>query len=399
MKSVSYQFARRTNRMKASIIREILKIASRPNVISFAGGLPAPTAFPLKAFERATRQALSEDGTRALQYMVTEGHLGLKEYLCGWLGKQGLKASPAQMMFTHGSQQGLELVGKIFLNPGDKILVEDPTYLGAIQCFNGYEATYVTVPMDESGMQTDRVDALLKKHRIKFIYTVPTFHNPAGITMTLERRKALLAVARRHNVPIIEDDPYGLLRFKGSAVPSLYELARGKGVVYMSTFSKLLSPGIRLGLLIAEDAVMKQLLYAKQATDLQNNTLIQYAVYHYCKNGNLETHIPKIIKDYKRRAGVMMASIRESFPPSVKFQEPEGGMFVWCELPRPLRASDVFKAAIKENVAFVDGSVFYANGGGENTMRLNFTSSTDEAIRTGIARLGRVIGDQLKKLG
>jgi len=272
MKSVSYQFARRTNRMKASIIREILKIASRPNVISFAGGLPAPTAFPLKAFERATRQALSEDGTRALQYMVTEGHLGLKEYLCGWLGKQGLKASPAQMMFTHGSQQGLELVGKIFLNPGDKILVEDPTYLGAIQCFNGYEATYVTVPMDESGMQTDRVDALLKKHRIKFIYTVPTFHNPAGITMTLERRKALLAVARRHNVPIIEDDPYGLLRFKGSAVPSLYELARGKGVVYMSTFSKLLSPGIRLGLLIAEDAVMKQLLYAKQATDLQNNT-------------------------------------------------------------------------------------------------------------------------------
>lgn len=395
--SPSYQFARRTTRMRASIIREILKIAARPNVISFAGGLPAPTAFPLKEFDKALKAALRVDGTRALQYMVTEGHAGLKSYLCGWLARQGLKARPDQMVFTHGSQQGLELVAKIFLNPGDQILVEDPTYLGAIQCFNGYEVRYVTVPIDSDGMRTDLLERALSRNRVKFIYTVPTFHNPAGVTMSLERRKALIAAARRHNVPIIEDDPYGLLRFTGKALPSLYALAKGRGVIYMSTFSKLLSPGIRLGLLVAEDEVMKQLLYAKQATDLQNNTLIQYAVYHYCKAGSLERHIPNIIRDYRHRAGVMMEAIRRHFPAGVECVEPEGGMFVWCRLPGKLRAADVFKAAIRQNVAFVDGSVFYANGGGENTMRLNFTNSTDDAIRTGIARLGATIDALSKK--
>ncbi len=399
MKRSLYTFARRTKRMRASIIREILKIASRPNVISFAGGLPAPTAFPLKEFGAAIRKALTVDGVRSLQYYITEGHLGLKTYLCRWLGKQGLKVDPSEMVFTHGSQQGLELVAKILLNPGDKILVEDPTYLGAIQCFNGYEVKYITVPIDSEGMQTDNLDALLRRHKIRFIYTVPTFHNPAGVTMSLRRRKALLAAAKRHNVPVIEDDPYGLLRFKGAVMPSLYQLARGKGVVYMTTFSKLLSPGIRLGMLVAGQEVMQQLLYAKQASDLQNNTLIQYAVYHYCQAGNLERHIPKIIKDYKRRAGVMMESIRKHFPASVNYIEPEGGMFVWCQLPKHVKASDVFKSAIAKNVAFVDGSVFYANGGGENTMRLNFTNSTDDAIRTGIARLGAVIEREIAKAG
>jgi 2-aminoadipate transaminase len=397
MSRLPYVFARRTNRMRASIIREILKIASRPNVISFAGGLPAPTSFPLKEFEKALRETLRVDGTRALQYTITEGHGGLKDYLCGWLGKQGLRVKPTEMVFTHGSQQGLELVGKIFLNPGDKILVEDPTYLGAIQCFNGYEVKYVTVPIDSEGMQTGTLDALLRRHKVRFIYTVPTFHNPAGVTLSLERRKELLKVAARHCVPIIEDDPYGLLRFKGKALPSLYQLARGKGVVYMSTFSKLLSPGIRLGILVAEDQVMKQLLYAKQATDLQNNTLIQYAVYHYCRAGALERHIPNIIRDYKHRAGVMMEAIRRHFPPSVEYLEPEGGMFVWCRLPRGMRASELFKAAIRQNVAFVDGSVFYANGGGENTMRLNFTNCSDAAIREGIERLGRTIQREISR--
>jgi 2-aminoadipate transaminase len=239
------------------------------------------------------------------------------------------------------------------------------------------------------------VDRALRRHKVRFIYVVPTFQNPAGATMSLERRKQLIAVARRHRIPIIEDDPYGLLRFKGKAVPSLYELARGKGVVYMSTFSKLLSPGIRLGMLLAEPGVMQQLIYAKQATDLQNNTFIQYAVYHYCKNGDLERHLPKIIADYKHRAGVMMEAIRRHFPREVTWVEPEGGMFVWCTLPKGLKASELFRKAIRKNVAFVDGSVFFANGGGENTMRLNFTSSSDEAIREGIARLGAVIRKEI----
>lgn len=382
--------------MRASIIREILKVSNKPGVISFAGGLPAPETFPLDKFERAMTQALRQDGTKALQYMVTEGLRPLKDLLCAWLGKQGIHGTADQMLMTHGSQQALELLGKIFINKDDAILVEDPTYLGAIQSFNTFECKYVTVPLDDKGMRTDLLEKTLKTHKkIRFIYTVPTFHNPAGTTMPLERRKELIKIARKYKMPILEDDPYGLLRFKNSAVPSLYSLANGKGVVYMSTFSKLLSPGIRLGFVLGEESIIKQLVLAKQPTDLQTNTLIQYAVYHYCKDGFLDEHIPLIIKDYKRRASVMLEAMKTYFPSEVHFVEPEGGMFVWCTLPKKLKASTVFKKALEQGVAFVDGSVFHANGGGENTMRLNFTSVTDELIRTGIKKLGQVIKDLL----
>lgn len=377
--------------MSASIIREILKVSSRPNVISFAGGLPAPETFPLKQFDECVRAALKTNGTKALQYTLTEGFRPLKECLSRWLKLHGIKTSPDQMLLTHGSQQGLDLIGKIFLNPGDSILVEDPTYLGAIQCFNTYQTKYITVPIDREGMKPDDIEKQLRRHPVRFIYTVPTFQNPAGITMSLSRRKALLKMAQERHLPIIEDDPYGILRFKGKPVPTLYELAKGKGVVYMSTFSKLLSPGIRLGYLLAEGDIFRQLVLAKQATDLQTNTFIQYAVYEYCRRGYLEKHIPFIIRDYARRADIMLSAIREHFPKEVEYVEPEGGMFVWCRLSRRVKASEVFKKAIRQNVAFVDGSVFYANGGGENTMRLNFTNSSDAALQEGIARLGNVI--------
>jgi 2-aminoadipate transaminase len=397
MKSPSLKFAKRTKRMSASVIREILKVSSRPNVISFAGGLPAPETFPLKQFEEAIQETLRVDGPRSLQYTLTEGLFGLKEYLCQWLTHQGIEASPEQMLLTHGSQQALDLLGRIFLNPGDSILVEDPSYLGAIQCFNTYEAKYVTVPIDDHGLDPDKVAVALKKTNPRFIYTVPTFQNPSGTTMPLERREKLLEVARAKNLPIIEDDPYSLLRFKGSPVRSIYSLAKGRGVVFMSTFSKLLSPGIRLGFVLAQPEVIQQLVFAKQATDLQTNTFIQYAVYHYCKRGYLEKHIPSIIKDYAHRAEVMMDSINRHFPADVHVVQPDGGMFVWCTLPKKLKASVVFKKSLEQGVAFVDGSVFFANGGGENTMRLNFTNSTDETIRTGIERLGGVIKSLISK--
>ncbi len=395
MTDVTYSYAKRTNGMKASVIREILKVSSRPDVISFAGGLPSPQSFPLKEFERAAQDALRIDGTRALQYAVTEGHAGLKKYLCGWLSKQGIEAPPEQMLFTNGSQQALDLLGKIFINPGDKILMEDPTYLGAIQSFNAYQANYITVKMDEDGMLPEELEKRLKANRFRFAYVVPTFHNPAGSTMSLERRKAFLRLAKKYRLLIIEDDPYSFLRFKGTPIPSLYSLAKGKGVVYLSTFSKLLSPGIRLGYALAEKDIIKHLIYAKQAADLQANTLIQYAVYHYCQRGYLEKHVPAIIKDYKHRAGVMLDAIKEYFPPEVHCVEPQGGMFVWCIMPRKVKASDVFQKAIRKNVAFVEGSVFFANGGGENTMRLNFTSSSDRDIERGIKILGQVISSFL----
>lgn len=392
MKKSPYIFAKRTGRMSASIIREILKVSSKPGIISFAGGLPSSSTFPLKEFEEAVKEALHKNGAKALQYMVTEGLRPLKQYLCDWLSKQGLHGNPDQMLLTHGSQQALELLGKIFLNPGDTILLEDPTYLGAIQAFNMFETKYVTVPIDSEGMKPELLEKALKRHpNVRFIYVVPTFQNPSGITMSLARRQALLRIAQKRKLPLLEDDPYGLLRFKGKALPSLFSLANGKGVIYMSTFSKLLSPGIRLGFVLAEQEIIRQLVLAKQPTDLQTNTFIQYAVYHYCKRGHLEKHLPLIIKDYSRRAAVMMEAIHSHFPPEVSYIEPEGGMFVWCTLPEGIKASEVFKKAIAQGVAFVDGSVFHANGGGENTLRLNFTSATDDQIRTGIERLGNVI--------
>ncbi|MCB4756113.1 MAG: PLP-dependent aminotransferase family protein [Elusimicrobia bacterium] len=391
MDEITYQYAERTARMKASIIREILKVSSHSDVISFAGGLPAPEAFPVKQFEQAMKDAIRIDGVKALQYTITEGHAGLKKVLCAWLKKRGIDGRPENLLFTNGSQQALDLLGKIFLNPGDEVLVEDPTYLGAIQNFNSYQVGYITVPMDDEGMPPEAVEAKLKQKKPRFIYVVPTFHNPAGITMSLPRRRALLEIAARYRVPIIEDDPYSFIRFKGEPVPSLFELAKGKGVIYISTFSKLLSPGIRLGFVLAEPDVIKYLVYAKQATDLQANTFIQYAVYHYCRRGYLEKHIPAIIKEYKHRAGVMLNAMARHFPKEVHYVEPQGGMFVWCRLPSGIKASDVFEKALKQNVAFVVGTAFYANGGGDNTFRLNFTNMSDVAINKGIALLGDVI--------
>jgi len=302
-----YHYADRTRGMQASIIREILKMSSgKPGLISFAGGLPAPETFPTRDFEIALKDALRIDGTKALQYTITEGHPGLKNLLCGWLKKQNIVCQPDEMLLTHGSQQALDFLGKIFLNPGDSVLLEDPSYLGAIQAFNQYQPRYITVPVNSEGMEPAALKEALDHRKPKFIYAVPTFQNPSGITMSLERRKFLLKIAREKNIPIVEDDPYGRLRFKGKHLPTLYSLAKGKGVIYLSTFSKLLSPGIRLGFVVAQKEIIQELVYAKQASDLQNNTLIQYAVYHYMERGFFEKHIPFIKDDYGRRAAVMM---------------------------------------------------------------------------------------------
>lgn len=384
-------FADRMRRMQRSTIREILKITKQKDIISFAGGLPAPELFPIDDFARAMQQAFSEDGASALQYDVTEGFPPLKEFLCEWLGRQGIKCTPDGMMLTNGSQQALDLLGKVFLNPNDTVLVENPTYLGAIQAFNAYQARYLTVPMDDEGLQIEKAQAILAKKRPKLAYLVPTFQNPSGITMTRSRRQEFLRLAAKKHLPVVEDNPYGYLRFTGEAVPSLYELADGRGVIYLSTFSKILSPGIRLGFVLAEPEIINELVLAKQAADLQPNSLIQRAVWHYGKNGSLDKHIPLITEAYKNRSNIMLQAIERCFPKSVRCYPPEGGMFVWCELPKGASATKLFKKAIEAKVAYVTGSVFYANGGGDNTFRLNFTNSTDNQIREGIQRLGKVL--------
>jgi len=377
-------------RMQRSTIREILKITKQKDVISFAGGLPAPELFPLKDFTAAINEALHKDGASALQYDVTEGYPPLKEFLCRWLGRHGLTCAPENMMLTNGSQQALDLMGKVFLNPQDTILVEDPTYLGAIQAFNAYQPRYLTVPLDDQGILMPQVRKTLARYRPAFAYLVPTFQNPSGITMSRERREEFLALAQRKRLLVVEDDPYGYLRFTGKAVPSLYALAKGRGVAYLSTFSKILSPGIRLGFVIAEPQIIHALVLAKQAADLQPNSLIQRAVFHYGQRGCLDKHIPLIIEAYCHRANTMMDAVERYFPRAVEWVKPEGGMFIWCRLPEGVSASRLFKQAIRSKVAYVTGSVFHANGGGDNTLRLNFTNSSQEQILEGIKRLGKV---------
>lgn len=385
------QLAARMQRMQRSTIREILKLTKQPDMISFAGGLPAPETFPLKEFAEALKKTLLEDGTSALQYDVTEGYLPLKEFLCEWLARYGITCTPAEMMLTNGSQQALDLLGKIYLNPGDVVLTEDPTYLGAIQALNAYEPAYESVKIDSHGIVISELKKSLTKCQPKFAYLVPTFQNPSGITMSLDRREEFLTVVQEKRIPVIEDDPYSYLRFTGQRAPSLYELAKGKGVIYMSTFSKILSPGIRLGFVLAEPEIINALVLAKQAADLQPNSLIQRAAYHYAKSGHLVKHIPSIIEAYKTRAGYMMEAMDQHFPKAVKWVRPEGGMFIWCELPKNVSATKIFPQVIEQKVAYVTGSVFHANGGGDNTFRLNFTNSTEAQIRDGIARLGAVL--------
>jgi 2-aminoadipate transaminase len=384
--------AKRTMRMRRSTIREILKLMARKGIISFAGGLPAPELFPLQHFATAMQDALRIDKASALQYDVTEGYRPLKEFLCLWLSKRGIQCTPENMLLTNGSQQALDLLGKIFIDPGDRVLVEDPTYLGAIQAFDPYEAHYTPVPMDNEGMLIPNLEKAIRKARPKFAYLVPTFQNPSGITMSLRRRKELLQVLRRKDIYALEDDPYGFLRFSGEKVPSLYELAKGRGVIYLSTFSKILSPGIRLGFVVADTEVIDRLVLAKQAADLQPNTLIQRAVYHYCKRGYLDAHIPFIIEAYRKRAEWMLDAMGRYFPSTVEWVRPEGGMFIWCRLKGGQSATRVFKQAVQKNVAFVAGTVFHSTGGGDNTLRLNFTNSNKEQIYEGIRRLGEVFG-------
>ncbi len=385
-----FLLAARMDRMQRSTIREILKITKRPDIISFAGGLPAPELFPVKEFSEALRETLEQDGPASLQYDVTEGYPPLKEFLAEWLTRGGLPCKPDDILLTNGSQQALDLIGKVFLNPGDGVVVENPTYLGAIQAFNAYQPTYWTVPMDEGGILPRPFEKTLRKPKIKFAYLVPTFQNPSGITLSLERRKAILACAKKKNIPIVEDDPYGYLRFRGKPQPSLFALGKGRGVIYLSTFSKILSPGIRLGFVVADPQVLRSLVLAKQAADLQPNSLVQRAVYRYAKTGGLNTHIPTIVASYRQRAQAMQSAIKRHFPPSIRCIDAEGGMFLWCTLPQGASAAKLFSKAIEQKVAYVMGGVFHAKGGGDQTLRLNFTNSTLDQIEEGIRRLGKV---------
>jgi 2-aminoadipate transaminase len=385
--------------MGSSVIRELLKLTEQPDIISFGGGLPAPEVFPIKEFQAACNYVLENQGAQALQYSTTEGYRPLREMIAQRIARYAVSVTPENIQITSGSQQALDFLGRVFINQGDHIVVESPTYLGALQAWNAYGAQYISVPSDENGMVTDELEKALRIGP-KFIYVLPNFQNPGGTTLSLERRRRLVELADQYGVPIIEDDPYGQLRFEGEHLPSLVALDskyRGDNgcytgnVIYLSTFSKILAPGIRLAWVIAPEQVIRKLVHAKQAADLSTAAFTQMVAYQVGKDGFLDEHVKVIRATYKERRDVMLEMMDEMFPPGVHWTHPLGGMFLWGILPEEMDAAEVLKVAIERKVAFVPGESFHPNGGGKNTMRLNFSYSNPETIREGITRLGRVL--------
>jgi 2-aminoadipate transaminase len=400
------RYAQRTQRMGSSAIRELLKLTEKPNLISFAGGLPAPDVFPVEEFSEACQRVLRDKGASALQYGTTEGYLPLREMIVRHSSRYGIEINADNIMITSGSQQALDLLGKILINPGDRILVESPTYLGALQAWNAYGAEYVAVPSDGHGMITDALEEALRTGP-KFIYVLPNFQNPTGVTLSLERRQKLVELADRYGVPIVEDDPYGQLRYEGDHLPSVVVLDgqyrendgvcyRGN-VIYLSTFSKILAPGIRLAWVIAPPEVITKLVQAKQGADLHTATFNQIVAHEVSRGGFLDRHINVIRKCYGERRNVMLAAMDRYFPPKVEWTQPEGGLFLWATLPEYLESAAVLKEAIEQNVAFVPGLPFYPCGGGHNTLRINFSYANPDTIREGISRLSVVLDKMIGK--
>ena len=402
-----YRFAQRTQRMESSAIRELLKFTENPEVISFAGGMPAPEVFPIEKFKEACLTVLDQNGPASLQYGSTDGYVPLREMIARYSARYGINVTIDNILITSGSQQALDLLGKILINPGDRVLVESPTYVGALQAWRAYGAEFVPVPTDEDGMMTSKLEACLRAGP-KFIYALPNFQNPTGSTLAYDRRLKLIELAENYGVPIVEDDPYGQLRFEGENLPAIEVLdsqtrsqedCYSGNVIYLSTFSKTLAPGIRLAWVIAPPPVITQLIHAKQGTDLHTSTFNQMVAYEVAKDGFLYEHAKLIRKTYKERRDVMLDTLSEYMPEGVSWTHPKGGLFLWVTLPDCLNCQDLFKDAVAEKVAFVPGDSFFAEGGGFNTMRLNFSNACPEKINEGIFRLSNVLKKHLATNG
>jgi 2-aminoadipate transaminase len=402
----SARFAQRTQRVTSSAIRELLKLTERPDLISFAGGLPAPEVFPLAEVADATRRVFDQYGPAALQYGTTEGYRPLRELLVRHMARYGIRVTPEHVLITSGSQQALDLIGKLLVNPGDRVLTESPTYLGAIQAFAAYQADFVTVPIDDDGLRVDHLEEALRSGP-KFLYVLPNFQNPAGVTLSLPRRRALVELASKYGTPIVEDDPYGQLRYSGDHLPplvtvdaELHGCANGErafrgGVLYLGTLSKTLAPGLRIGWVVAPEEVIQKLVQLKQGADLHTSTFTQIVAYETARGGFLDRHVRVIREVYRERRDTMLAALERSFPPSVRWTHPRGGLFVWVTLPSGLDASELLADALAEKVAFVPGASFFPRGGGAETLRLNFSFCAPERIAEGIARLGAVLRKKL----
>ena len=392
------RYALRTQRMHSSIIRELYKLIEKPDLISFAGGLPAPEVFPVEEFKVAAQRVLNESGWRSLQYSATEGYPKLREMIARHTERYGIMVKPENILITTGSQQALDLIGKVFLNPGDRVAVERPTYLGALQAWNAYQAEYIGLAMDDDGMRIEELETAFRSGP-KFLYALPNFQNPSGVTLSLSRRKQLVKLADQWGIPIIEDDPYGQLRFEGDHLPLLAVLdAQARdgnqytgNVIYLSTFSKTLAPGIRLGWIVAPVEVIAKLVEAKQGSDLHSSTFVQMVTYEVARDGFLDRHVQHIRSVYRVRRDAILAALKRHMPSGVRWTQPEGGLFIWVTVPEGMDTWPLLHEAVEQKVVFVPGAAFYDDGSGQNTMRLNFSNAAPEQIEEGIRRLGAAI--------
>ncbi len=393
-------YAERAHTMKNSEIREFFQLTEQPDVISFAGGFPSPDCFPREFIAEALQKLVLEEGAAALQYGPTEGNWELRRYLAEKMSLEGASCSPENILITNGSQQGLDLIGKVLLNPGDRVIVEEPGYVGGLGAFNNYQAAILPVAVDGKGLCTDLLEKELHSLRnqgksVKLAYTVPNFQNPTGVTLSLERRRHLLELAGKYNFSIAEDNPYGELCFEGGQLPSLKTLDTEGRVIYLGSFSKTFIPGIRVGWIGAERCLVEKIAAAKQATDLCSNTLGQHLVEHFTRRQSINRHTRRLSTYYRGKRDLMISRMKEHFPAGVNWTVPRGGFFIWVTFPAHINSRDLLlKALEKKRVAYVDGGGFFVNGSGKNTARFSYSEASEEEIREGIARLGELFAEE-----
>ncbi len=389
-------FSDRVKDVKASEIREILKLATIEGLISFAGGLPAPELFPIEEMKKVSCKVLNEMGQEALQYSPTEGYDPLREKIADRMKPIGINVSKDEILITSGSQQGLDFSGKIFINPGDVVLCESPSYLGAINAFQAYEAKFREIETDEHGMVMEDLEkALVETKNVKMIYVIPDFQNPSGRTWNLERRQKLIELANKYNIPVVEDNPYGDLVFEGERMPSIKSMDTKGLVIFLGTFSKTFCPGLRIGWVCADPKIINKYIMVKQSADLQSNSMSQRELNMYMEMYNLDKHVEKIKVVYKQRRNLMMESMKKYFPEEVKYTYPRGGLFTWVEVPDFIDTKKLMVKALEKKVAFVPGASFFPNGGVNNAMRVNYSTMPEDKIVEGIKRLGELLKEEI----
>lgn len=400
IKDLTAFYSKAALNMKRSEIRELLKMTRRPDIISFGGGLPDPETFPVKDLEDISCQLLRDKGAIALQYGPTEGEAPLRQEIAKWMSREKATIKPENILITVGSQQGLDIISKVFLDPHDIVVVELPTYVGGLQAFNAYRARMIGVPQDDEGMRMDLLERTLAKlakrnKKPKFIYVVPDFQNPSGVTMSLERRKKLLDLAYQYKVPIVEDSPYRDLRFVGKPIPAIHSLDSENHVIVLGTFSKLLCPGLRLAWIMAPAEWTDRMIVAKQSMDLCSPSYTQLIVAEYLKRGLLPKQIENIRRLYGRKLEIMLDALKKYMPKGVRWSKPKGGLFLWIKLPKRMSANDLFPKAIENKVAYVVGSAFHCDDAGQNTMRINFSYPSEQQIVEGIQRLAKMLRENM----